>query len=429
LPEQPSESKPGGSTSSRGPLGVVFFTIFLDLLGFGIIIPIQPFYAEAFGASPTVVTLLGASYSLMQFVFAPFWGRLSDRYGRRPIILTSITIGAVGYLIFGLAGSLGVLFAARMLSGFGNANIATAQAVIADVTGPADRAKGMGLIGAAFGLGFIFGPALGGFVGQWGPQYPAFLAAGLGCVNLLLALRFLPETRRPTNHHEAAHRFSLERVRAALSVPGVAGMLAVFFLVTTGFSLMEQVLGLTIERIWVVGGPYALGLAQGSPASHARAALMTGQFLVVIGVTAAIVQGGLIGRLTRRFGEARLLVFGLGALSLSLVLIPIAGQVAPFWSLIPIGVLMAVGSGLTTPSITSALSQLSSSENQGGVLGVGQSASALGRVVGPAVSGALFEVAIPLPYLVGATLMVVAGAFALMTFRRDDIALGFAATR
>ena len=173
---------------------LVFLTVFLDLVGFGIIIPIQPFYAEKLGASATTVTLLGASFSLMQFVFGSFWGRLSDRIGRRPVMLLSIACSSLGYLIFGFAESLTVLFLARMLAGFGSANIGTAQAIIADSTPPESRAKGMGLIGAAFGLGFILGPALGGFFSQFALSFPAFVASGLGAFNFVFALTSLPET-------------------------------------------------------------------------------------------------------------------------------------------------------------------------------------------------------------------------------------------
>ena len=185
-------------------LFIAFFTVFLDLIGFGIIIPIQPFYAEMLGASPTLVTMLGASYSFMQFIFAPFWGRLSDKWGRRPIVLIGITTSIIGYTIFGFAEVLWVLFASRLLTGFGNANIGAAQAIVADVTDENSRAKGMGIIGAAFGLGFIFGPALGGVLGQVSPTAPAFGAAALGVVNLILAYFLLPETNKELK--ESGHR-------------------------------------------------------------------------------------------------------------------------------------------------------------------------------------------------------------------------------
>ena len=176
-------------------LFIAFITIFLDLLGFGIIIPIQAFYAESFNATPKVITLLGASYSLMQFFFAPFWGKLSDRLGRRPIILFSVLISAAGHFIFASANGLMLLFAARMVAGFGNANIGTAQAIIADITTKENRAKGMGLIGAAFGLGFIFGPAIGALLGQHHPTTPLYAAGVLALLNFIFAYFLLPETK------------------------------------------------------------------------------------------------------------------------------------------------------------------------------------------------------------------------------------------
>ncbi|MEI6397812.1 MAG: MFS transporter, partial [Pseudomonadota bacterium] len=181
--------------SQRSPLLIAFFTIFLDLLGFGIVIPVNSFYVQSLGASPAVIAWLSASYSLMQFLFAPFWGRLSDKIGRRPVILISVAASCAGHMIFGLSSTLFTVFAARLLAGFGNANLGTAQAIISDVTTPENRAKGMGLIGAAFGLGFLLGPAIGGFAGQYSPQAPAIVAGCLAFINFMLAYFLLPETR------------------------------------------------------------------------------------------------------------------------------------------------------------------------------------------------------------------------------------------
>ena len=210
---------------------LVFLTVFLDLVGFGIIIPIQPFYAEKLGASATQVTLLGASFSLMQFLFGSFWGRLSDRIGRRPVMLLSIGCSSIGYLIFGFSESLTVLFLARMLAGFGSANIGAAQAIIADSTPPESRAKGMGLIGAAFGLGFILGPAVGGFFSQFALSFPAYVAAGLGAFNFIFALTSLPETcpqklGQPAKN-QVAHRpgFSWSALKHAARHPNVGKLL------------------------------------------------------------------------------------------------------------------------------------------------------------------------------------------------------------
>lgn len=399
----------------RRALLIAFMTVCLDLLGFGIIIPIQPFYAENFGASPTVVTLLGASYSFMQFLFVPFWGRLSDRIGRRPVILSSVALGALGYLIFGLAGSLGVLFASRMLSGFGNANIATAQAIIADTTSGEDRAKGMGLIGAAFGLGFIFGPALGGYLVQFGLAWPAFGAAALGVLNFFFALIYLPETRVRTEEGESAPR---RAPRELLRLPNVAPLVLLSLVLTTGFALMEQVLGLFIERVWV---PEALTASTPELKEQGlrRAAALTSYLLVAIGVTATIVQGGLIGRLSKAFGERVLIRGGLLGVGVALAGLIVAGYFESYALLFPVGVLLATSTGLATPSLNSLLSRSVSDDVQGAALGLGQASSALGRVLGPAAAGALFEVGINLPFAIGAGMMMLA-LLVTLSLRRPE---------
>ena len=391
--------------SKKSPLLIAFMTVTLDLLGFGIIIPIQPFYAEAFGATPTMVTWLGASYSLMQFLFVPFWGRLSDRIGRRPVILTSVALGTFGYVIFGLAGSLGMLFAARMLSGFGNANIASAQAIIADTTSGPERTKGMGLIGAAFGLGFIFGPALGGFLGQFGLAWPAFGAAALGAVNFVFAAVMLPETR-PKTQPDAVRVMPWEVLPKLLHHPNFGRIVSVIFVMTTGFALMEQALGLYVERVWVPEALASTGEVQ--RAALREAAALTSYILVVVGITAAIVQGGLIGRLSKRFGERRLAVVGLSLVAFSMLLIPLVGAWGVYAAMFPAAVVLATGTGLATPSLNSLLSQSVDATEQGGALGVGQSASALGRVVGPAISGMLFQWLIGAPFFAGALLTTLA---------------------
>lgn len=399
---------------------VIFLTAFLDLVGFGIIIPIQPFIAGAYGAEPWLITMLGASYSLMQFLFAPLWGRLSDRVGRRPVMLTSIAASVVGFTLFGLAGSLGMLFAARMLAGFGNANIGTAQAIIADVTDPENRAKGMGLIGAAFGLGFIAGPALGGFAGvELGPDAPAFIAAGLSALNWLLAFWLLPESHpafraRPGQGRDPSYPvrrnegplfgISLEQVRRVARYPNLPQILVVYFLFSFAFSQMEQTFSLYVERVWVA--PAASSAAADVEAHIKEAARLTTYVLLVVGVTATVVQGGLIGTLARAFGERRLLIIGTLLATAGLVLIPVSGAVGMYGLLLVTGLLLACGSGLTNPSLPSLLSRHVDPMEQGLVLGIGQSLAALGRVAGPALSGAFFQVAAPLPFLTGAGLML-----------------------
>ncbi|MCO4769458.1 MAG: MFS transporter [Deltaproteobacteria bacterium] len=401
--------------ASRRLYGLVFLTIFLDLLGFGIIIPIQPFYAEAFGASPTQVTWLGAAYSLMQFLFVPLWGRLSDRIGRRPVVLVSIAFAIAGYIAFGLAGSLGMLFAARMLSGFGNANIATVQAILADITAPEDRAKAMGLIGAAFGLGFIVGPGVGGLLGGWlGPEAPAFAAAGMAAINWVFAFFALPETLPPEARAEAQKAGEgLGSMRAAFSRRAVRPLLVLTLVTVTSFALMEQCLGLFIERAWVPDALLAEAGSAEQAALHKRATLLTTWVLLLVGVVATVVQGGLIGPLSRRFGERRLIQVGLIVAGVGMVGIPAVGSLGIYWVLLPVSALLAIGSGLYTPSLSASLSKSVSGSEQGAVLGVGQALGSGGRVLGPVVAGPLFEITPDMPFLVGGAGLLLAVVLAL----------------
>jgi MFS family permease len=385
----------------------VFLAVFLDMIGFGILIPIQPFYAEMYGARPATVTLLSACFSLVQFLFAPFLGRVSDSVGRRPIMLLTIAVNAVGYALFGLAQSLPMLFAARMISGFGSANLGTAQAIIADTTTAEGRAKGMGLLGAAFGLGFIFGPAIGGFCGQYGLAVPAFVAAAFSTVNLIFAYLKLPETRpreadagqaRPAGAHKAFLGLSPEALREALKLRNVPQILWLYLIGTLAFSQMEQVLGLFIEHVWIA--------PQGSAAEQLRrAAALTSYFLVVVGITATIVQGALIGWLARRFGERRLILVGTVLLAVSLGALPLVGSLGDFGLFLGLAPVMAFGAGLTNPSLPSLLSQSVEDDAYGGILGLGHSLSALGRVIGPFFAGMLFELEAAVPFWTGAILM------------------------
>ena len=412
-----TEATPADQGSgNRRIYGLVFLTIFLDLLGFGIIIPIQPFYAEAFGASPTQVTWLGAAYSVMQFLFVPLWGRLSDRVGRRPVVLASIAFAVVGYTLFGLAGSLGMLFAARFLSGFGNANIATVHALLADITTPEERAKAMGLVGAAFGLGFIVGPGIGGLLGGWlGPEAPAFAAAALSAGNWIFAFFALPETLPPEAREEAQRAGEgVRSMRAAFGKTQVRPLLVLILVTVTSFALMEQCLGLFIERVWV---PEALLAAAGSPEQeelHKKATLLTTWVLLLVGVVATIVQGGLIGRLSKAFGERRLIQVGLVLAGVGMFGVPWAGSTGLYWLMLPVSAVLALGSGLYSPSLNASLSKAVSASEQGAVLGVGQALGSGGRVLGPVVAGPLFEITADMPFYVGGAGLLLAVGLALL---------------
>ncbi|OGG45514.1 MAG: hypothetical protein A3F84_22745 [Candidatus Handelsmanbacteria bacterium RIFCSPLOWO2_12_FULL_64_10] len=387
------------------PLVVLFLTVFIDLLGFGIVLPLLPYYAEGFGAGPLAVTLLSSSYSLMQFLFAPVWGRLSDRVGRRPILVLSLAGSALSYLLFGLAGSLAALFATRLLAGVCAANISTAQAYIADVTTPETRAKGMGMIGAAFGLGFIFGPAVGGALSRYGYAVPAFFAAGLSLAALALALFRLPESlrRRIDNPGGAARGgFDLGRLWAALVHPRMGLLLLIFFCSVFAFANLEATFALFVERA----------------ARFGYTARETGYLFAYMGVLMSLMQGGLVGRLARRFGERRLVAAGTLMLAAGLGVVPLAPGLGGLMGALA---LLAFGVGMNTPSLSSLISRSAGADEQGGVLGVSQSMSSLARILGPAWGGFAFEQFGPAsPYFTTAGLMGATFLVSLMLCRQAE---------
>ncbi len=417
---------PADVRQRRRILGVVFLTLFLDLLGFGIILPIQPFYAESFGATATVVTLIGASYSLMQFLFSPFWGRLSDRIGRRPVILVSIAFACVGWLILGFAQGLWMFVLSRLVAGFGNANLGTAQAVVADVTTKKVRAEGMGLVGAAFGLGFLFGPIIGGIFGsRYGAEVPALIAAGLAAVNWVAAYFLLPESHPPEKRGQAIafdgrgprrSVFPIETIKEALKMPSVAPLLVMGLVYGVGFSLMEAALSLFVERQYVPTEIF------GTEEGHKQAANLAMQVLVTVGFTAVMVQGGLIRPLRKRIDERTLLLVGSLLIGLGFAMtaaLPFLGL--PFMAMMLTYVVVAAGSGIFSPSASSLLSQSVPSDRQGAILGAGQSVGSLARVIGPSMAGVLLDVHRSLPFALGAVLLLAAaGLITRIKAPQDD---------
>ena len=368
------------------PVTIVFITVFIDLLGFGIIIPLMPFYAETFGGTALTVGLLMTSFSMMQFLFAPFWGRLSDRIGRRPVILIGLFGSAVSYFLFGMATSLWLLFAARIAAGIAGANIPTAQAYMADITTSENRAKGMGLVGAAFGLGFIFGPAIGGFLSRWGYQAPSFFASALSLGNFIAAWFLLPESR--PGGGDAIRRSRLDLLRYAASRPVLPHLLLVYFIVATGFASFETTFALYSEHRFKFN------------------ASTIGYVFAFIGVVLATVQGIIVGRVVPRVGEQRIVPAAILVLTAALVLVPMAGSVG---TLLIACALLAVGMGFHNPSIMALISRRSGADMQGGVLGLSQSLASLARVVGPAWGGWLYDrYGMVMPYVSAAVLMGVA---------------------
>jgi DHA1 family tetracycline resistance protein-like MFS transporter len=404
-----STAAPGGALG-RGSLGTLFLTIFLDLLGFGLVIPFLPGIARRMGANDFVATLPGAVFSAMQFLFIPIWGRLSDRVGRRPVLLWSIGASAAGMAVLGFAPDLTWLFVARIWSGAATGNIAVAQAYIADVTPPERRARGMAIIGIAFGLGFIFGPFIGGelarfhVLGREG-MLPPLVAAGLSTINLLMAFRTLPESLPPERRGRSVRRASpidLHAFREAVAVRGIGAAVAINFMALLWFSGMEQTFRLfTADRF---------GMSDAG----------TGRIFGVVGIISAAVQGGLVPRLVQRGGEARLIRAGLivqGAAFALLGLSPRLGGGAHAGLWVAAG-LIALGSGLQSPCIPAYTSRRTAGTSQGTTLGVLQSAGALARSLGPLVGGALYAAIDPrAPYLVGAAGFALAALLAIARLR------------
>jgi len=380
----------------------LFLIVVIDLVGFGLVIPLLPFYAVRFGASPQLVTALLAVYSLMALLSAPLWGRLSDRIGRRPVLMSSLAAGVLAYLWMGAADALWMVFAARSLAGVCAGNIAAAQAYIADVTTPENRAKGMGLIGAAFGLGFIIGPALGGLLAGDDPatadlSMPAWVAAVLSGMALLGVAFVLPESRPLEARQNTPARSRLATILGALRRPILSRLILIFFLVILAFSGMESTFALWAMR------QFGWGPSQ------------VAYVFAYVGLLSAVLQGGLIGRLSRRFGEERLLLVGLALIGIGLLALP-ATRWLPLLALVLAA--LAVGMGLAQPSLNSLISRRAGRDEQGAVLGVSQSVGSLARVLGPLAAGFLFaEFGRDAPYLWGAALVAAAWLLTVLLWR------------
>lgn len=364
----------------RSPLFVIFITVFIDLIGFGIVIPVLPYYAEGtrFGATPREVGLLFASYSVMQLIFAPMLGRLSDKYGRRPVLLASLIGTSLGFFILGFATTLWMLFLGRIIDGISGGNISTAQAYIADITTEDNRAKGMGLIGAAFGLGFVFGPAIGGILSRWGIHVPFLFAGALAAANAVLLYFTLPETvtaDHPARVSAAAGR-GWKQLLDAMRRPRLAFVLAIYFLSIVAFSIMTTVFSLFVM--------FRLGY----DAWH------NGWIFAFVGIVSAIIQGGLIGRAVKHFGEPALIIIGGLLFSMSLMLTPFVRPATGLIGILSIAALSAIGNALSGPSLTSLASKSAGAGEQGMILGVTQSVASLARAVGPSLAAFLIYSAI-----------------------------------
>jgi len=356
------------------PLFAIFLIVFIDLLGFGLILPLLPYYAETFGASDTVIGLLVASYAAAQLIGAPLLGRFSDRWGRKPVLLVSLAGTLIGFLLLGFAQTLLVLFLARILDGLTGGNISVAQAYITDVTDEESRAKGLGLIGAAFGLGFILGPATGGTLSQFGYAVPAFAAAGLVTINLLMVAFWLPESLSEAQRRDLADgeqpRITLSALIEALKRPFSGPLLITRFFFGLAFSLFQTIFSLYALRRFNLD------------------AQQTGYILAYVGLLAAIVQGGLIGVLTRRFREDLLIVLSVAIMSISLLAWGFAPSVT---MLLIILAPTALAGGVLNTVISSALTKAVRQQEVGGLLGLSASLESLTRVIAPTLGGILLD--------------------------------------
>ena len=353
------------------PLAVLFAAVLVDMIGFGIVLPLLPFYAESFGASPVQVTLLIASYSAMQLGAAPLWGRVSDRRGRRPLLIASLFASAISHLIFGLSTSLLLLFISRMAAGAAGGTITLAQAYVADTTTAQERARGMGWMGAAAGLGVFLGPWIGGYFSRYGLGMPGFVAAGLCALNAVAAIVLLPEgRRRAPDFHKTGEAATFQGWMAAMTRFPLSLILAVYFLTISSFTGMTAVLALYLERT------FGLDAAD------------MGTVMAMAGGTTVLVRGVVLGPLVKRFGEVRTVRLGVLVLMLSLAgipLIPSSGWLAlvvPMW---------AFGAGTLFPSLASLVSQATDDASQGSILGGSQVVGGFGRVLGPLWAGILFQ--------------------------------------
>jgi DHA1 family tetracycline resistance protein-like MFS transporter len=378
---------------SRRPLpagfGTVWSSVAVDLVGFGIVLPILPIYARRFHASPLEAALLVSAFSAAGFVCSPLWGRLSDRIGRRPVILIALAGTAVGSLLTGLAGGLPLLFAGRLVDGGSGASVSVAQAAAADLSPPEERTRLLGLLGAAFGVGFVAGPAIGALGALAGPRAPFLLAAGIAGVNALVAAVRLPETRAPAGADQGpAPPATAGGGPEGRPAAGVAALVAVAFAAMVAFSGFEATFALFGQR--------HLGFGIGS-----AAAVFTG-----VGAVIVVVQAGVVRPVVARLGESRTLLAGLAANAAGLLLLAASTS----WTLAaPALLALTVGQGLVQTTMASALVGLSSPARRGQVLGAQQSASSLARVVGPAAGGALLGSQVGGdPYLLGAAMTALA---------------------
>ncbi len=452
----------------KASLFTIFLIVFIDLVGFGIVLPNLQLYGQQYGISNYFyLTLIGATYSFFQFIFAPILGRWSDRIGRRPVLLISQLGTLIGFLVLfsanefrGQALGIVLIFVSRMIDGISGGNISTANAYIADITTPENRAKGMGVIGAAFGLGFVCGPLIGAGVSKFfGLEYVPLAACMFTIVALTMTWLKLAESRQPNamKNDAAARRFSFRGLQHTLARPIIGPLILLFFINGFAFAGMEQTLSLLIQhRLFpmhqpvrtsdsgaartqrnsvAIAAPFPVAPADAQVFSNSpqaiafrkkqdsRVSVATGLLFGAIGVMMVLIQGGMIGRLTKKYGELALAIVGPFIISAGLVVIAIPVHWAWKWTgFLSGGLLLAIGAGIFNPAMQSLISRHCAPDEQGEVLGANQGMASLARCVGPILAGLLFEYLFPAsPYYLSASLCLIVTLLVLL--KRDQFRL------
>ena len=374
---------------NRSALVLIFLTVFIDLLGFGILIPILPsFSVKELHIDESAIGIAIAIYSFVQFLFNPVLGKLSDKYGRKPVIVVCLFLNAMGYIVFAFTHSYLMLLASRVIAGIGGSSIGVAQAYIADVTTRENRSKGMGLIGAAFGLGFVFGPLIGGLLSSYGYAITGYVAAGFSLFAFLLTIFYLPESLKKNLSIEQTQNqlkrkiFDFAAMKKILQKPDLAILVLLFFILTFSFA--------NIYGTFALLGLKVYGFTD----------MQNGYMFGIVGLTSAIVQGGLIGRINKLMSKKIILVIGSLLIMVALAMIPYAGT---FLGLAIVSIVLSYGTGTFQPTVLSLISEVTSETEQGITLGINQSLSSFARVLGPLWGGFAFEyLGYPFPFLTGA---------------------------
>ncbi|MEI8232610.1 MAG: MFS transporter [bacterium] len=349
----------------------IFLVVFIDLLGFGIILPLLPYIAEKYAATPIMIGLLSGAYSLFQFIAGPILGRLSDRYGRKKLLIISQLGSMAGYVLLALAGSLPLLFLSRIIDGITGGNISIAQAYMADVTDKKTRAKGMGLLGAAFGIGFMFGPAIGGFLSQWGFAVPALFAAGISILSTLATTLFLKETVNVTAAQSSLRTaMTFKELKNVLGTAPISTLIIIFFLLSLGFSGMQGVFALLVQTKFA-WGPTQVGYIFG-----------------LIGIIAIITQVKVLSVVTAKIGEYQTLFYSVLILALGFGIIGLTGYVPLF---LVGNALIPLGNSLANPTLSAIATESIPKEEYGETLGLLQSSGSLGRIFGPIMAAEIFQ--------------------------------------